>query len=330
MGTVIEKERIIDLLNKWKEDSSRALLSQASIYKKAAKIDIISQGNLSLCAQFSVGGSFSSLFLVGIEEKDNSLRSSCSCHSYYGCFHIASVILYILDNPSFIKNFYKMSISLEEQKWLNNLQEEAPVLKNVDGVVAYVLDSVLGHPFELSIGFAAAKQKKNKEFKGSTVKRYTVSQMGEWPESIKRQLVDEDWEIIRLILKDKITSDVDSVFFIKKLIKTGRCFFKEVHPHPLSLGKSRKGSFEWSYDVNRNQSVRFTASSGVLYFVLSTGGIYIDTQEMSCGILDLPASIHTVKSLLKSPVIQPRKASLIQNKLSAILQDVKVKEKPLV
>ena len=330
MTTAVEKGVIFELLKRWKGNASNSLLVQAAIYRKQSKIEVVSQGNSKLSVNLYGGGYLSSLFRVNLEEKDCSLYCSCSCHSYYGCSHLAAVVLEVLENPSLIKGFYEVSVSFEEQQWLDSLKEEPPVLKVSDGVVAYVLEGAINSPSELSVGFSAAKQKKNKEFKGSAVKKYTIGQMSEWPESIKRHLEAEDWEIIQMLLQDKIKSDVDSATLMKKLIKTGRCFYKEVHPTPLSWGKSRKGSFEWGYDSNRNQRIHFTAEPGVSYFVLSTGAIYVDMQESSIGTLELPTPIHIVKSLLKSPVIQPRKASLIQRQLSSVLKDVKVKEKPLI
>ena len=321
---------LIDHLRNFLTKTPPQLLKQVKSTETLWKIKILESGNLS--AQIEVIYQFNYPYVVTLKQKKDTISLCCSCIYYQNCQHIIAAILYCIKHPEILENFHSVSISLEEKSWLENLKEEekTPSLKTSDGVIVYILYKDSRDPLALVIGFSSAKQKKNKEFKALSLKIYNIEQLHEWPESIKKHLASDDWELIQLTLQNKIKSTVDPVILLKKLINSGRCFFNSVQDTPLTWGKDRKGEFEWIYSSQEEQKIHLKQELDTEYFFLNKTGLYIDSEKNTCGLLEFPVSIEVTKKLLTGPPIQMRKGSLIQEKLSTVLKNVPVKEKPLI
>ncbi len=331
MDTLAE-ESALNLFNGYVQSCSSNKLKIVQSDLKNCVVEVLSKDNLRIHAILKYSAYFSCL--VELEQKGDILSHSCTCSSYrwQECNHPAMLALYVLKNPALLKDFHVISISNEESKWLKTLEEEpvASSPKISDSSLAYILVSNQDARPILHLEFYTVRQKKSKEFKAGLSKSYNIGQLYDWPDSIKKGLTSEDWEVLQLVLQSKLRAGDQSLPMIKKLIETNRCFFKAVEVAALTWGEKRQASFEWSYDGQGKQTVRFTAEVGVEYFFFNTEVIYIDTLKKTCGLLKLPISASGAKKLLTGPSIQTRKSSLIREKLASILKAAPVKEKPFL
>ncbi|MES2199021.1 MAG: DEAD/DEAH box helicase [Chlamydiota bacterium] len=328
---ILEKESALGLFNEHVQSCNLNRLKMVQSDLKNCSVEILSKDNLRIHAKITYGTYFS--YLVVLEQTGNVLSPSCTCSSYrwQECHHSTILALYVLRNPTILKDFYITSISREEDNWLKTLEEEplASSVKNSDAFLAYILIPNQEMPPAVALEFSSLKQKKNKEFKAGLTKTYAIGQLYDWPDSIKKSLSSEDWEVLQVVLQSKLRAGEPS-FLIKKLIKTGRCFFKAVESTALVWGEERQASFEWNYDGQGKQTIRFTLEPGVDCFFFNTEVVYIDSTKKTCGLLKLPISSSGAKKLLAGPPIQTRKSPLIREKLASILKAVPVKEKPFI
>jgi superfamily II DNA or RNA helicase len=329
---ILEKESALKLFNEYVHSFSSNKLRAVKVELANSSIEILSKDNLRIHASISSGVYLSCL--VELEQRGNTLFSSCSCsnHRWKECHHAAVLALHIIKNPLLLKHFHETSISREESSWLETLEEE-PVpssVKNSDAALAYILTSSQEVLPTLTLAFSSIKQKKTKGFKAALSKAYAIGQLYDWPDSIKKALTNEDWEILQLVLQSKLRGGKHSLSIIRKLIETGRCFFRFVEEQPLSWGTEKEASFEWCYDSQGKQTVRFAVEEGVEYFFFYAEVIYVDKASNECGLLKLPVPIEGAKKLLMGPSIQTRKSSLIQKRLSSILKTLPIKEKSFI
>ncbi len=329
---VLERDSTLDLFNEYVQSCNSNKLRAVQSELKNCTIEILSKENLRIQASITYGAYFACL--VELEQKGNALSHSCSCSSYrwQECHHPAILALYILKNPTLLKDFRATSISREESHWLKTLEED-PVtspIKDSDAFLAYIFVLNQETPPTLTLEFSSVKQKKNKEFKAGLSKTYNISQLYEWPDSIKKGLMSGDWEVLQLVLQSKLRAGSQSVPMVKKLVETNRCFFKSIESRALAWGEERVASFEWNYDGQGKQTVQFAVEPGVEYFFFNAEVVYVDAIKKTCGLLSLPISSSSAKKLLTGPSIQTRKSPLIREKLASILKTAPVKEKPLI
>ncbi len=324
-------ETMIDLLQDWMRTAPFHLIRQVGSVKDL-KIEISSSANMTVAIRVFYNQVIS--YNLTIKEKKDALSVRCSCFQSTNCIHTVEAVSYLIKHPEFLKTFYDIEISSEEEFWLDSLKEtdEEPLVpkKNSEGLITYMLYADARTPNILSIGISSAKQKKNMEFKALSSKTYLIEQIYEWPDSIKKHIALDDWALIQLILQNKIKADINPITLLKKLINSGRCFFYEIDRAPLTWGKEKKGEFEWNYAMEGEQTIQLKKSPWLECFFLNKECVYVDCENNSCGILSFPISTDVAKKLLKSPPIQIRKADLIQKKLSTILKNVPVKEKPFI
>jgi len=146
--------------------------------------------------------------------------------------------------------------------------------------------------------------------------------------STAQYVTAEDCEIAKIFLaaqKDKWSyektfSDIPelSQHLVKRIIATGRCFWKSKDSIALTTGPAKQAGLKWKVLPNANQVLQVYSEDADDIAVIAGSAWYINPVMHQLGPLDLSLPLGAVKSILSAPAIEAQEAMLVTEALNAI------------
>ncbi|WP_083900787.1 DEAD/DEAH box helicase [Azospirillum sp. B4] len=114
---------------------------------------------------------------------------------------------------------------------------------------------------------------------------------------------------------------------MQRLLASGRMHWLDLEAPPLQVGPSRQAILGWRVDGQGRQVpfLRVDPAEGDAAEPLSPGSgftWYVDARNHRCGPLDLPGSLPMIRALLRAPPLDPVAASVVAQRLPALLPPV--------
>ena len=103
---------------------------------------------------------------------------------------------------------------------------------------------------------------------------------------------------------------------MQHLVRTGRCYWREIDGTPLALGPMRRGAFVWRLDNSGNQAVEARLAEGEGEILPCTAPWYVDPGQSLAGPLDFGVSADIAAAFLAAPPVAPNQAAALAEALA--------------
>ena len=314
---------------------SRAFVRGMDYFKSGKVLEVaVTDGPMGMFLSSAVGGSGGRVYeqSIAIDERGKkpiSVSGLCSCPVMQNCKHVAAAMLYVLDSedaPSLSPN------DTSVDSWLNRL-EQASRRSTSDSIqalpqdVSFCLIYVLGpEDSNGTQGLKVLSQKVRLLKKGGYGKpsKYPLEKIrGSYADRFVSP-VDKD---IAQILADSNAYyyyDYDNSYFLRgemgelalrKMLSSGRCYWKHNDSPPLSIGNSHKLEFFWQKEAG-GQRLQHEIHASVSHIFHLNSLWYIDSTNYQAGVVEHEQlSPNQTLALLAAPYIPEDKLEQVSRRL---------------
>lgn len=316
-------------LEKWLESLDQTTFVRGRRYQSEGRVTL--HTHTSNEVQAEVSGTSSEPYKVSLSLEGATIRGQCSCPIGVRCKHLAATGLHLLKiaKPVLASSAPPVKLSLPEELWLEQLQEEPQEGIDSNAMFVYLLAPVSNSMRELSVSLYMHKLKKNGQLSAATPKAYRLDQLlASVPSELRTLWDDSDWEAMRLLWQVRATPSPSYRLLLQKLVVTGRAFWRFTHEPPLRWGPEEEAVFEWVHQGHGQRSIRLLSVDDTHHCLIGMdGGVYIDEKQALVGPLRLPAAPERVQALLSGPVISEKAFPLVKKRLSTLSQPITIREK---
>lgn len=279
------------------------------------------------------------VFLDGQE-----IVTKCSCPIQRNCKHVAALIFAHLDAQPPKREQKKVNFSekIKEKnedishpavkQWIEELSlshihaqeeylEESTVVS--PRTLLFVLDIINDH---VSLSLQSVKMKKNGGYARSHQLEVNLQNLWNYSSiEAKKYFSDDDWNLIHLLQKNIKNFSYQGIFLnfsgsgmiLKKLIDSGKCFFKENFDRPIAWGDSCQGQFEWKLKSETNeQKLELVIEKNKIIFKELDPLCYFDKIQYMIGYIEFKENQQLVKKLLQAPSIPLNEVKKVRSVLS--------------
>lgn len=261
------------------------------------------------------------------------LSSTCTCLVYSECEHAAATLMAALDESAAPDaDEASAAIDSELEAWIAALNQTARALPNghagADGedCVLYLLEPAQ----RLWRDTAAVQPVAVSTFRARRLRGGLYGR--EHPLSIANLVAEDpaayvgvDDQVIGRLLgganaQTRRLGSVGDGGTLRRMLKTGRCHWRNGQSPALALAEARPGRFGWRFDSEGQQQVSCeldpAAGGGDDVLVVGIGEPwYVDLGRQRCGPIETGVPHRLVRLLLKAPGVPASVASLVRQKL---------------
>lgn len=254
------------------------------------------------------------------------IEGHCSCPVGYNCKHVVAVLLALIDlqkgdesSGLLVKSCMPSLDDLDQwkKKAQNLLHTDQQKYQNSDrpDSLLYVLEedenSACGQWYCETI-----KSRILKRGGWGAQQGYSLNNLYDW-HCAPVWVAPVDVDIARLLVKPsqrygKVCVSGDFGFLaVKKMIGTGRCYYRELSDTPLTFSSPRQGELLWqdSSPDQRCLNLRIDGDDedGICALLQTDPLLYIDTKTFECGLVELPVSSQELAVLKQLPPVAENK-----------------------
>ncbi len=266
-------------------------------YQKSARVLSANLSPNGKAVTGEVQGSVLDPYSVQIRAASEGLKCSCSCSMQTYCKHSAALLFDLIRGGRVNRVAVKNALSAqEEQKGLY-----------------YILEPQSNpHRVELKIVHAAR----------TAAGAWSLIQKGELSRITQRSasyISQDDFEIARSFLAS--TRNANWIYrnafpdtgdlgerLLKRIISTGRAYWKELGASPLTMGPEKHGKVDWKVGTSGRQIPFFnTGTRGDITIFVGVPW-YVNARNASAGSLKVEVSNGTLRSILSAGPMDPSSA----------------------
>ena len=313
----------------------RAFVRGMDYFKSGKVLDVaVTDGPMGMFLSSTVGGSGGRVYeqSIAIDERGKKpigVSGLCSCPVMQNCKHVAAAMLYVLDSedtPGIVPN------GASVDSWLDSL-EHASRRSTSDTLQALPQDA----PFCL---IYVLDPKDSSETQGLRIlsqkvrllKKGGYGKPSKYPlEKIRGSYADRfvspvDKDIAQLLADGNAYYyyDYDNSYILtgemgelalRKMLSSGRCYWKDKDSPPLSMGRSHKLEFFWQKEAD-GQRLQHEIHASVSHLFHLNSLWYIDSASYQAGVVEHEQlNSDQTLALLAAPFIPEDKLEQVSRRL---------------
>ncbi|MFT2089535.1 SNF2-related protein [Paraglaciecola sp. 2405UD69-4] len=287
--------------------------------KRLAEFGYVNKDSIKV-TDVSVSGtvrseSSSDTFEVVIEVENDEVDAYCTCPVRYFCKHAAALTSLSLDDSS---NFGAASNTLVEE-WLTALQTTSIEAEPYSSeVYVYILEST---EFDKKHGVTLSICRSRALKSGDLSKSMRNVYLSDHDLKDKNLSNNERHILADLIGAKNARGCYQDFSLIKRVIETGRCYWKNMNSAPLTLGTDCRASFNWQEKRKGSFSLNYELENDSVEVLYTNPPSYLDTKQHTIGYIDFAMDPSRAVSMLKMPVVNQQQLSWVLPQLKTFMQD---------
>ena len=103
---------------------------------------------------------------------------------------------------------------------------------------------------------------------------------------------------------------------MQHLLRTGRCYWREITGTPLIPGPKRRGVFVWRLDNTGNQAIEARLAEGEGEIMPCAAPWYVDPEQNLAGPIDFGVTSEIAAAFLAAPPVAPNQAAALAEALA--------------
>ncbi|HEY8312597.1 MAG TPA: SNF2-related protein [Candidatus Baltobacteraceae bacterium] len=323
------------------DDVRRALdahtLSKGSVYQREGRVMTLALDEKGRRLTALVSGSRRQVYRVDVEimasPRHSALDGVCTCLVRFNCKHVAAVVLEALERYSPTSKLAIVESDPADaavEKWLRDIagaaRREDPPQESAEHIV-YLLDvqsSRLSPTLTIDAGVVRAL----KTGEPSKPRPYSLTNLGYTSANFVHA---SDLFIGRLLraghappaLTPAIDPELTEVL-LRRLIPTGRCYWRSWGNPPLQEGGARSARLTWTLDADGRQRAAYDDPSGKLVLIPASPPWYVDVETWTCGPVDFGIPGNVAAAVLRAPPLAREHVARLRRVLETELDGMNV------
>lgn len=270
--------------------------------------------------------------------KHRAFKTACSCDIGHDCKHVAATMHHYLHQfqqrqsdaePDMLTDWLQQlsSALVQPHTAANNIVEVSEYPDKVHNRLVYILSSDRhGHCLFVSVksgrllkeGRIGRLQPFALDFfvQGQAAPQYVLPS----DERILRQLF-----LIRSADQRFRLQGEEGLQLLQQMLRTQRCFWKQVEAQPLRWVKAQEGAFQWQANVQGKQQLCLTDwEQQPIQVILRDPWIYLTPDQTGCGPIELEVPEHQARVLLDCPALAPEQVQVFNQQAHQLLKQLQV------
>lgn len=322
---------------------SRAAMEKAHVYQAQGRVSGVEVSDDLSHVSSQVRGSESKNYRVDIQlefdgDRLTDVDGDCSCPMAFNCKHVAATLLEVLSGKAPLvaasEPVAKAAkpakvqapsappvLGYEIDTWIESVGRAARSSDHAADEsqrLLYCLDT--SDDAMLAISLRSVRLRKG----GDYADNYGSPSLYEFkPERAPKYFRDVDVDIVTAVkarIRDRYTQGPHTEELLRRIVGTGRAFWRDHKKAPLSWGEAREGRIEWKPDTGRGVAPNLIVTGAVA--LNAEPPVYVDESNGLIGPVQLGLPPRLACQFLAAPSIPRAKLEEVSRRLSQRLPEL--------